>query len=68
MKEMDDLYTVALYVKGVRKKQMCALDKETAYFTADYNNIKRISTGIEGVWLVMKYGREKPDTEYLGIA
>lgn len=67
MEEMEELYTVALYVKGIRKKQMCVMNKETAYFTADYNNIQRISAGIEGVWLVMKYGREKPDTEYLGI-
>lgn len=67
MEEMEELYTVALYVKGIRKKQMGVMNKETAYFTADYNNIQRISIGIEGVWLVMKYGREKPDIEYAGI-
>ncbi|MGX7153427.1 hypothetical protein ACWOEY_11115 [Enterococcus sulfureus] len=61
---IDSLYSVALYDKGIRIDQLGIMNKQTAYFTADYNNMKRTEAELNGVWLVMKFGREVPDLDY----
>lgn len=54
----DDLYNVALYINGQRLLQMEPMSLDTAVFTRDYNNAQRNENGLEGFWVVMRYGRE----------
>lgn len=54
----DDLYNVALYINGQRLLQMEPMSLGTAVFTRDYNNAQRKENGLDGSWVVMRYGRE----------
>lgn len=52
---MKELYTIGLFNdKDVLQDFFEVMNKDTAVFTADYNNRMRKEPG---VWKVMKYGR-----------